>query len=81
MRTDEPAVERSEQLFDTRVDRVHLLAGNDPAPDGALIREYADLEPRGAQAIERCFRTVDRLDQRRIAVVRNVDDDGPVAID
>jgi hypothetical protein len=81
MRTNEPAIERPKQFFHTRVDRVHLCLGNQRTPDAALIGDYADAHARGTKRIEATLGILERFDTFRIAIVWNIDDDGPVAVD
>jgi hypothetical protein len=78
---DLPGVERAEQFVDALVYRRHVAGGDQPAGDAGLVGDDTDAKSRGAQPIERRARTGRRLHEIRIAVERNVKNEGAVPVE
>jgi hypothetical protein len=76
-----PDVERAEQLVDAAVDRIHLLAVQQPPRDPGLVGDDPDGDPRGAQQGQRGAGGRNRGDELRVAAVRDVNDESAVAVE
>ncbi len=81
MRTDEEPRERTEQLIDAAIHRVHRLRGDESAPDAALIAHDRERQARRTQTIEQLARVRRGPHSLGIAVKRYVGDDRLVAIE
>ena len=73
--------ERAEELLDALVDRGDLLGAQHAAADAALVGHHREPHARGAQAIERAARAVNRDDALGVCVVGDVDHERAVAVE
>jgi hypothetical protein len=81
MRTDEPGADRSHELLDAPVDRIHCFPRGEAAADAALIRDDGCPDAGRTQTRKRLASPRNRLDASRIVVVGDVSDERPVPIE